>query len=136
VLFDNRLGVIAGDEESILLGSHYQDRDQDYDAFVVFPFPWPQRGFDSDFVKGAIHISFRRVSDFSQFWKIEPDPVLNQRETGAANEKESYEYRQEDRMLGDWCDPQVSSALRQALGLLGVLLRKFNENIYESRKID
>jgi hypothetical protein len=66
VLFDNSKGVIAGDEEKILLVSHYQPRHEDYAAFVVFPVPWPQRGFGSDYIKGAIHISFDKEGDFEK----------------------------------------------------------------------
>jgi hypothetical protein len=69
-LFDNHNGRIAGDEPKISLASHYQFRYDDYDAFVIFPLPWPQRGFGSDYVKGGIQISFRRESDFTKLWPL------------------------------------------------------------------
>jgi hypothetical protein len=72
VLFDNSRGVIADDEDSILLASHYQPRDQDYEAFIVLPVPWPQRGYGSDYVKGAIHISFTTQTDFEKIWGYHP----------------------------------------------------------------
>jgi hypothetical protein len=80
VLLDNSSGVIADDVKTILLSSYYQDRNADYKAFVMFPFPWPQRGFGSDYVKGALHISFSKQADFSRIWPMFPkgankDPV-------------------------------------------------------------
>ena len=71
VLFDNERGVILDDEPKIHLSSHYQPRNDDYEAFVIFPVPWPQRGFGSDYVKGAIHISFRFESYFDKIWSFE-----------------------------------------------------------------
>ncbi len=72
VLLDNSTGTIADDEKQILLASHYQPRNEDYEAFVVFPVPWPQRGEKSDYVKGAIHISFRKQIDFENIWGYHP----------------------------------------------------------------
>jgi hypothetical protein len=142
VLFDNSAGVIPDAEKKILLSSYYQERDDDYDAFVIFPVPWPQRGYGSDYVKGAIHISFRRQTDFDRIWKFKlspedlaatpernPDPVLyNDPDKG-------YTYQSEDRMLDDWFNEdtqQVKATLREAVFVLGELLRGFNENIYKS----
>src|SRR5437867_7221446 len=76
VLYDNRAETIPDDEKLIMLQSHYQPRDEDYEAFVVFPVPWPRRGRDDRRVTGAIHISFRNESDFQAVWSINPDPVL------------------------------------------------------------
>ncbi len=121
VLFDNRDHTIAGDEDQVLLASHYQPRDQDYEAFVMFPFPWPQRGFGTDYVKGAIHISFRHQSDFERLWKIDPDPI-----------PAAKEYRDHQKMLEDWCDPELRAELKQKLIVLGELLRGFNENVYRN----
>ena len=68
VLFDNASGTIADDVPEIKLSAYYQDRNADYQAFVMFPFPWPQRAFGSDYIKGAIHISFSNQADFSRIW--------------------------------------------------------------------
>jgi hypothetical protein len=38
----------------------------------MFPVPWPQRGFRSDYIKGAIHISFRDETDFDRVWPWRP----------------------------------------------------------------
>jgi hypothetical protein len=121
VLFDNSKGVIAGDEDKILLVSHYQPRHEDYEAFVVFPVPWPQRGFGSDYVKGAIHISFRREVDFEKLWKLHlpsgSPPV----------------YPQGHHMLEDWCrHGDLRAALTNSIAILGELLRGFNEVIYKN----
>jgi hypothetical protein len=69
VLFDNSGGTIAGEVANILLASYYQPRHEDYQAFVVLPVPWPQRGMDTRYVKGAVHISFRSDTEFEQIWK-------------------------------------------------------------------
>lgn len=71
LLFNNKAGTIAGSEAKVHLNSHYQPRgDEDYEAFAVFPVPLSRRGLSSDYVKGAIHISFRREADFEQVWSF------------------------------------------------------------------
>jgi hypothetical protein len=123
VLFDNTDGTIAGDEQKIHLSSHYQERDQDYEAFVQFPVPSPQRGFESGYVKGAIHVSFRRETDFASLWKGDKLDPTTQEPT----------YREPGKMLEDWCsDDEVRGALRSAVAALSELLRGFNEVIYQS----
>jgi hypothetical protein len=88
LLFNNDDETIKGDEKQIHLNSHYQPRDDDYEAFVMFPVPWPQRAFGSDYVKGAIHISFRRQEDFERIWDflnpVERAAVQAAREWAAA----------------------------------------------------
>jgi hypothetical protein len=123
VLFDNSEGTVAGDEDQILLSTHYQPRHQDYQAFIIFPLPWPQRGYGSDYVKGAIHISFREDADLEAIWTGAPDP--------AGGPPPSYPTSQ--RMLEDWCNEDgVRAALRNAIAALSELLRGFNEAIYKN----
>ncbi len=124
LLFDNSDGAIPDDEPKIYLNSHYQLRSDDYQAFVIFPVPWPRRGFGSDYVKGAIQISFRRETDFEKLWTFDRDPVLD----------DDHKYRDEEQMLEKvWCPKdEVRAALREAIQVLGELLRGFNENIYKS----
>ncbi len=130
VLFDNSSGAIADDPPTIRLSSYYQDRNADYQAFVMFPFPWPQRGFGSNYVKGAIHISFRLGEDFSTIWRDRSDPdVLKPTSTEAGKDPA---YPTPNRMLEDWCDPEVRAGLINSLAVLGELLRGFNQVIYNS----
>src|SRR5204862_6539051 len=80
VLLGNRDKTIADDQSVTYLRSHYQPRSgADYEAWVVFPVPWPrERGFvDSNYVKGAIHISFRNEEHFGRIWDF-----LQKAETG------------------------------------------------------
>jgi hypothetical protein len=125
VLFDNRRGTIPDDEETIFLGSHYQERGQDYAAFAVFPVPWPQRGYGSQYVKGAVHVSFRSQKDFQEIFHV-PDP------TGGAGQP--FVVYEGDRSLLEedaWCPHvEIRTALLDAVAVLGELLRGFNENIY------
>jgi len=159
ILFNNEKGVIADDERTIYLNSHYQQRDDDYDAFVVFPIPWPRRGYGSAAVKGAIHISFSGELDFKKLWKFEltdkqknslkeqvtqsgsqtspgteshtPKPTLDQNDPVIVG----HTYQFEDEMLGRWCiDPETRASLRQAVAVLGGLLCGFNENIFLNSK--
>jgi hypothetical protein len=127
VLFDNQSGTIEGDETTILLKSHYQPRNEDYQAFVVFPIPWPRRSANPEAVKGAIHISFRDFAHFEHFWTIggaAGDPVMNKAAYDSANE-----------VLDRWCnDPEVSAAISSAIKVLEPLLSGFNENIYKASK--
>ncbi len=133
VLFDNTAKTIPDMEGTIYLKSNYQSRDDDYEAFVIFPVPWPQRGFGSRYVKGGIHISFRHQEQFEAVWNIQSDPVLDtsQSSTGESG------YRFEAKMLDDqWCpNPQIRASLREAVAILGELLYGFNENIYFSSPV-
>lgn len=125
VLFDNSTGVIAGDEQTIHLNSHYQLREDDYEAFVVFPAPWPHRAYGSDYVKGAIHISFRRAEDFAGIWKIPSDS-----DSGTDPYADEKKMLEDEKSEGGWCtDPGICGAIRNAIAVVGELLRGFNENI-------
>jgi hypothetical protein len=74
-LFDNSAGTIPEELPQIPLNSYYQPRGgEDYEAFVVFPVPLSQRGLDSDYVKGAIHVSFSRETDFDWVWSFNCTP--------------------------------------------------------------
>ena len=128
VLFDNHDGTVANDDPLIRLYTRYDARPgQDYQAFIMFPFPWPQRGFGTDYVKGAIHISFRKDKDFESIWKV-PNPAPKHGEG-----PEDLFYPDPARMLEDWCDyPQVRTALRNSMAVLAELLHGFNETIYKS----
>jgi hypothetical protein len=130
VLFDNSLGTIGGAEKTMLLSSHYQDRQGDYQAFAIFPVPWPPRGVDTNYVKGAIHVSFGDDADFSSIWK--PNfPKECPPATNASNAEPTFEHPQ--LMLGDWClDAEVRVALGNSMAVLGELLSGFNEVIYKS----
>jgi hypothetical protein len=132
ILYDNQNGAIADDQPTIFLHANYQPRDDDYEAFVMFPFPWPHRAYGSDYVKGAIHISFRHEEGFDKLWGFSStvaehhqDPVIH---------SQKHEYENENLMLSDWCDEQIRATLREAIMVLGELLRGFNENIYLSSK--
>jgi hypothetical protein len=122
VLFNNRRGTIPDEEETIWLETHYQERGQDYEAFAVFPVPWPQRGYGSQYVKGAIHVSFGSQEDFEEIWRV-PDP------TGPAWR---LVYQGDQKLLeAAWCPHvEIRTALLDAVAVLGELLRGFNENIY------
>jgi hypothetical protein len=127
LLFDNSKGIIAGDEEKILLSTHYQDRLGDYRAFALFPIPWPQRSFGSKYVKGAIHISFRDENDIYKIWNKETiGPTIWDPERPSLST-----YPSPHRMLEDWClKPDVRAALQHSVFTLGELLYGFNEIIY------
>ncbi|MBV9772193.1 MAG: hypothetical protein JOZ32_21655, partial [Bryobacterales bacterium] len=133
VLFDNGSDTIAGDEKTILLASHYQPRQQeDYQAFVVLPLPWPQRGFGSDYVKGAIHISFRTDEEFEQIWKSAPpagDPPVY---PSGQRMLEPFVAEQLAESTGFCRHAEICAALTNSLTVLGELLRGFNEVIYRS----
>lgn len=118
VLFDNTAGTIPNDESQIQLQSHYQPREEDYDAFVMFPVPWPRRSFEENRVIGAIHISFHEEGDFERIWKLGSDPVM----------KTPYTYANEEQMLT--ASPAVGRAIREAIDLLAGAFEGFNENVY------
>ncbi len=134
VLFDNTSGAISDAEQKIYLQSNYQSRDDDYQAFVIFPVPWPQRGYGSRYVKGAIHISFRSQDQFEKIWAIKEDPSLSgSAAAGTTPPTLDLEYRFENKMIDDSCrDKEIQATLREAVAILGELLRGFNEHIYFS----
>ena len=122
VLFQE--STIPDEKGPILLKDYYQARqDEDYEAFIILPLPSPRRGFGSDYVKGAIQISFRRASDLSLLWKTDAmkptgDPPI---------------YPTSQRYLEEWCPDEVVRATRaNSTSALGELLRGFNEIIYKN----
>jgi hypothetical protein len=74
VLAENADQDIPDEPKPVPLSTHYQQRHGDYEAFVMFPVPFPQRGRESAYVKGAIHISFRHQTDFDRFWLLRLTP--------------------------------------------------------------
>lgn len=150
VLFDNstRPQTFPGEDTEFLLEKNYQPRGGDYEAFAIFPVPWPQRGFVSDYVKGAIHISFRQQSDFDKIWKFSRTPEKGAAKIDAAiknaqaagdNDNQNLEelgkhlYDSAELMLEDWCTKNdVRTTLNDAVVILGEVLRGFNEVIYKN----
>jgi hypothetical protein len=145
VLFDNHSGEISDDQRMIYLESNYQPRDDDYEAFIMFPFPWPRRG-SAGGAKGAIHISFGKQMDFEKIWRFtplddaDPETLKEDRDHPKAHHDPvlfENKYQFEDEMLGRWCkDSEIRASLLQAIKTLGTLLQGFNENIYLSSKKD
>jgi hypothetical protein len=130
ILYANGNGFIPGGEVDLKLASYYQAREDDYEAFVIFPVPWPERAFGSGFVRGAVHISFRHQDDFEEIWAI------NETDDPGSDSNEKKTYGHEDEMLGRWCtDPEIKTSLRQSIATLSQLLCGFNDDIYKySRK--
>ena len=113
---------IPDEKGPIRLRDYYQPRPQeDYEAFIILPVPSPRRGFGTDYVKGAIHISFRENDDFAAIW--------NAAEMKPKGDPPRYSTPQ--RTLEDWCrHDDVRAALTTSIAALGELLRGFNEIIY------
>jgi hypothetical protein len=127
VLFDNSGGRIHDEGKFLMLDTYYESRPgADYEAFVMLPVPWPQRDPGTDYQKGAIHISFRKDEEFESIWPRQEDPSHKDGGTNLF-----YPEPQNNQMLGDWCDAEVRAALRNAIAVLGELLRGFNEAIYK-----
>jgi hypothetical protein len=145
VLVDNSDKTISDDQSVIYLRSHCQPRSgADYEAWVVFPVPWPrQRGLEeSNYVKGAIHISFRNEKHFERIWDFSRTPNKGAAKMDAAiatgnhgnqdlEELGRRLYDEAELMLGDWCEnDEVRGTISTAVGVLGEVLRGFNEYIY------
>jgi hypothetical protein len=117
-------GSIPDEKGDILLKDFYQKRPQvDYKAFIILPVPSPRRGLGSDYVKGAIQISFQTNEDFESIWKgneMSPTP-------------DNMTYKTSQRTLEDWCQhADIRIALSNSIATLGELLRGFNEIIYKN----
>ena len=115
---------IPDEKSPILLKDYYQTRQfEDYEAFIILPLPSPRRGYSSDYVKGAIQISFRRALDLSLLWKTDAMKPTEDPPT----------YPRSQRSLEEWCcDAVVCAALTNSIAALGELLRGFNEIIYKN----
>jgi hypothetical protein len=116
---------IPGEKGPILLNDYYQGRQhEDYKAFIILPLPLPRRDPNSDYVKGAIHISFRHPWDLSRFWNTE---FMKPRGDPPIYPTPPSPY------LEEWYDdPEVRAALTNSIAALGELLRGFNEIIYKN----
>jgi hypothetical protein len=134
-LFDNAKDVIVGEGQHLMLDNYYQARGQDYKAFVVFPVPWPQRGAGTQYVKGAIHISFREDADFKCIWDIAPaaSPPAESPPNAELRRYPTPELMLQPTNQRGWCkDEEVSATLRNSIMVLGELLHGFNEEIYKN----
>ena len=126
VLFDNRTGDVPGEDKKLwLLSDFFQARQkEDYQAFVMFPFPWPRRGYGGDYVKGAIHISFRDDADFLH--------ILSPGDFTRDSEQHLY-YPSPGSSLDEFCpDAEVRATLNTSIRILAELLQGFNEEIYKT----
>jgi hypothetical protein len=112
---------IPDEKGPIRLRDYYQPRpDEDYQSFIILPVPSPRRGFGTDYVKGAIHISFRENEDFASIWNA-----------GDMKPGNPPIYLTPQRTLEDWCrHDDIRAALTTSIAALGELLRGFNEIIY------
>ena len=133
VLFDNREGKVAGDKKLWFLGDYFQARQkEDYDAFVMFPFPWPRRGYGGKYVKGAIHISFLKDLDLQNVFTpaaLVPDDT----DTDAKHDHRRLFYDAPESELNDFCtDEEVRATLYSSIRVLAELVRGFNEEIYKT----
>lgn len=128
LLFDNREHQIPEECSELWLDDYYQSRGEDYKAFVVFPVPWARHVSGTNYVKGAIHISFRNKEDFERIWTARAiEPVMN-----LAQQRREYPL-EASNMVDEWCkDSEISAALSISLGVLGELLRGFDEDIFNN----
>jgi hypothetical protein len=132
-LFDNSDKTIPDAPKDIMLDNYYEERQDDYQAFIVIPVPQPQRAFGSNYVKGAIHISFSSTTDFRRIWNTPAVNILSAIPTPPLQPLPIIPYPQPEDMLGSWCsDDSIRTMLNDAVAVLGELLRGFNEIIYRS----
>ncbi len=134
VLFDNTGGTVAGDKRRWLLSEYFQARQkEDYDAFVMFPFPWPRRGYGGKHVKGAIHISFQEYTELQHIFAPDALPldVTDTNAKDAAHRRRLYDAP--DKQLDPFCkDIEVRATLYTSIRVLAELMRRFNEEIYKT----
>ncbi len=115
-------------KDKLTLVSYFQARfSPDYEAFLVLPVPWGQRGAQAGYRKGAIHISFLKAKYLDALW------------TGLDKESppEHYDHWQqlltrpsESSSLG-LENEELRVVLHEALQVLGELLRSFNDTVFE-----
>jgi len=116
VLYENHFGVIPFlPKTDLRLKDYYQRRVlEDYDAFVVIPFPVLREQQEGD-PRGALHISFLRDSDFETLWDI----------PGA---EPKYENAREKIRKSRNAD--VDSRIRATLAILEPVINGVNETLF------
>ncbi|MBZ5727416.1 MAG: hypothetical protein LAP87_20765 [Acidobacteriia bacterium] len=127
VLYQNDPPLIEGRAGPLMLSEYYQDRRGEYQAFILFPLPWPpRREVNPAFVRGAVHISFDVPGDFERIW-----PVLD---PDRQHDPAEWPYPAHKPVLSPaWCpDGEVRRTLSTHLVVLSELLSGFNEVIYKS----
>jgi hypothetical protein len=135
VLFDNTGGTVAGDKRRWLLSEYFQARQkEDYDAFVMFPFPWPRRGYGGKHVKGAIHISFQEDADLGKIFVAPVALPLDGTDTTAKDDQHRRRfYDAPEKELNQFCpDAEVRATLYTSIRVLAELMRRFNEEIFKT----
>lgn len=134
-LFDNSSGGLALlPAGKIRLSEYYQQRQgSDYEAFIVLPVPWANRGASEVVRKAGIQISFRNADHMKKlFHGIESTAHdTNERSVHEPN----YEFW--PKLLDPLSEkqslvhPALRSVLHQAISVLEELLIPFNENVFD-----
>lgn len=118
-------------QHKVMLSDYFQDRGVlDYEAFVVIPIPWAQRGLTRDTRRGALHISFSRAYYLDALWRGLEGSTSSDRPLVLRPNYESQQYLLHDRMLSD---RTLRAVLGPAVRVLAELIREVNETWYRHR---
>ena len=122
-LYGDTLEIISAAEAAPLgvqgaqqLKDYFENRDQDYDAFVVLPVPFRRRGDAGTRGRGGIHISFKKEQYLDKLFNVSIDDEPNP-------------YKVAIQLL-DKANAPFDIALNQGIKVLAELLRDFNEAVY------
>lgn len=109
----NGNGTIPGKR---MLKDHFQEREQDYTAFIVFPIPHRPLGR----IRAGLHISFKTADQMTKIWtKIPTDPSTD-----------LDVYKNADHLLDE--GTSVDVLLKQSVTVIQSVLGNFNERVFDS----
>jgi hypothetical protein len=136
LLYENATALPLVPSGALALADYFQQRVQDYGAFVVIPVPGQRKGGVGS-RKGAIHISFDSCETLASVWKLDAlqkgtvfDPTG---ETVQMVGDFHVVFDNPERLLQpDFIhSPAVAAVLRESVDVATEMLRNFNDDVFE-----
>jgi hypothetical protein len=122
-------GRLDGQDVELKLKDYFEPRTRSsYEAFLVVPLPIDRHDLGPGHRRGAIHISLRYRELFDVLWPdVDPDPAPGA-ETAEAPVSA---YRNWERVFSRSAESCLGPLLENAAGVVGILLQRFNPDIFE-----
>ncbi len=128
IAFDNTVGALPGPTGPLMLADYFEPRFRsDYEAFIVVPLPWNRGDVAEGGRRGGLHISFEKADWFKALWPSLHDAGLPATPPPGDIYGASFDF------LTDLQSETLLAVLEQALDMLGVVVSRFDQTIYESR---
>jgi hypothetical protein len=117
-----------GAANPMMIGTYFEDRDRDYEAFVLLPLPWPRRGPLAGDRRGNIHISFRRAHHLDAIWSG-LEHIVTPAGGAAAQVEVAPNYSKQQNLLTPDLLPDgaLLAVLRQGVRVLGEVIHNLSD---------